>query len=372
MRSLMRKTMGGMAVTSATLQRPRRAPWPPQFTLSKELIDRLREIERLDQQVQSLNMTADAERRLRRESLARNAYGTASIEGNALSLDEVRSLLAKAPTPSTQLEPDEREILRHAKLIDGLAEVRPPISVENLCHIHAEYFRGILPRAGAVKKTPNFVGNARNGTVHFIPTAPPQTATELRRALAWFHSAAEHPLVRVALFFHEFQSIHPFPDGNGRLGRLLATIQLWHAGYRGVRLALVDFAINESRDEYYAALDAARRPGWDRTPWLEFFAGIVHEAYSLVLRRALLQAQLPKGLNERQVRIVEWAARISRADPRRAWKLADVHEAVPTTPRRTLTADLSLLVAKGVLQREGERKAARYRLTESMRRSRAA
>lgn len=367
----MRKTMGGMKVTSATLRRPRPAPWPPRFALSKSLIDQLRDIERLDQQVHGLNLQADAERRLWRESLARNAYGTASIEGNPLSLDEVRSLLAKSPTPSNQLEPDEREILRHAQLVERLSDLQPPTSVEELCQLHAEYFRGILPHAGALKSVPNFVGNARNGTVHFIPTAATHTATELRQALAWFHSATEHPLVRVALFFHEFQSIHPFPDGNGRLGRLLATVQMWHAGYYGVRLALVDFAINESRDEYYAALDAARRPGWDRTPWLEFFVGIVHEAYSLVLRRALLQAQLPKGLNERQVRIVEWAARISRTDPRRAWKLADVHEAVPTTPRRTLTADLALLVAKGVLEREGTRKATRYRIDGSFRKGRA-
>lgn len=370
MRRLMRKTMGGLKVTSTTLRRPRPAPWPPRFALTKSLIDHFREIERLDQQVQSLDLPADAERRLRRESLARNAFGTASIEGNSLSLDEVRSLLAKSPTPSNQLEPDEREILRHAKLVDGLADLRQPASVDEVCRLHAEYFGGILPQAGTIKSKTNVIGNARDGTVHFIPTAPSNTVTELRHALAWFHSAAEHPLIRVALFFHEFQSIHPFPDGNGRLGRLLATIQMWHAGYRGVRLALIDFGINESRNEYYAALDAARRRGWDRTPWLEFFAGIVHEAYALVVRRALLQAQLPKGLHERQVRIVEWASRISRTDPRRAWKLADVHEAVPATPRRTLTADLSMLVAKGVLEREGERKATRYRLEGSFRKGR--
>lgn len=368
----MRKDFRGFLIDDRTLVRPREPPWPPRYSLGPPLAERLRNLERLEERLRSREFSPEAWRRLLREALSRNAYATASIEGNPLSLEDVRSLLAKAPTPSNLLEPDEREIINFARIVETVGRHRPPRRVDDIQRLHAEYFEGVLKRPGQLKDHQNAVVTRAEGRVQYLASGAAKVRRELQAALDWWSESDETPLAKAAIFFHEFQSIHPFADGNGRLGRLIATIQLWHTGYPGIRAAFLDYSINEDREAYYAALDAARAPGWDRTPWLAYFIPTIEDAYRRALRRADLLASLPRALKERQVRLVEWISRASRADPRRRFKLADLHEAFPTAPLRTLSYDLAFLVEHQVLERTGERKAARYRLAARLHRRRRA
>lgn len=349
-------------VTEETLQRPTKSPWPPVLSPSKRVVELARAMERLDQDLQRIEVPDDQGRRILRDALARNAYGTSSMEGNPLSLEEVESLLARSPTPEGRIEPEEREILNHHAVMRDLDAVRVPRDVTDLCALHGRYFEGVQDGAGGLKQKQNFVGDRATKVVRYVPTPPGRTRAELAASLDWLHEAPEHPLVKAAVWFHEFQSIHPFRDGNGRLGRLVFTIYLWHEGYRGLRYALLDWAINQERSDYYDHLDLVRRGGWDRTPWVEYLLGLLHDAYRDALRRLLQIGRLPQGLNDRQVRVVEWFAAISRDAPGRRAKFADVHAAFPHVPRRTLTHDLGRLAAAGVLEREGERRHTTYRL----------
>lgn len=362
---VMRKTdptpFPGYRVTAATIRRPATGCWPPIYKLRPELFQELRAIERLDQDMGRLAVDDATRRRLLRDALARNAFGTASIEGNPLTLDEVASLLDRGLTPDQVLEPDEREILRHAELMLLLDELAPPQRVDAVNGLHRRYFEGILKSPGRLKTRPNFIGTRPARVVVYVPTPPQQTREELQALLDWTHAAPEHPLVKASLLFHEFQSIHPFPDGNGRLGRFLTTQLLYHWGYHGVRYALVDYSANQDRDAYYAALNDGRRPAWDRTPWLAYHLRLIRTAYEATAHRLLLLDRLPAALHERQVRVAEWLARLTREHPRLEVKFHDVHAAFPSAPRRTLTYDLGVLVEAGVLNRRGERKATRYR-----------
>lgn len=350
----------GYKVTAATIRRPTAGCWPPTYRLASEHFDELRAIERLDQDLGRLAIDDATRRRLLRDALARNAFGTASIEGNPLTLDEVESLLERGLTPDQVQEPDEREILRHAELMQGLDTLQPPDAVEGVNRLHRRYFDGILKDAGRLKTRPNFIGTRPARVVVYIPTAPRATRKELHALLDWTHRAGEHPLVKASLLFHEFQSIHPYPDGNGRLGRLLTTQLLFHWGYRGVRYALLDYSTNQDRNAYYAALNEGRRHGWDRTPWLTYYLRLVRTAYQATHRRLLLLHRLPATLNERQVRLAEWFARLTLEHPGLQVKFNDVHAGFPAMPRRTLTYDLAALVEAGILMRRGERKATRY------------
>lgn len=344
------------------LRRPSKIPWPPRYEPSAALTDDIRQVERLDAQLAVQPMDAAAERRLWRESLARNAYATASIEGNPLSLADVESLLDRAPTPASIEEPDEREIINFAGIMSTIRTRDFPRTLADLNRLHAELFAGVLARPGRLKVVPNYVGSRTTGRIAFVPTPPTAVPFELARALDWYHGASDHPLAVIAVFFHEFQSIHPYPDGNGRLGRLLATMGLVKAGYPAASLAQIDYAINEDREAYYEALDAGRGPDWDRTPWIRYHIGVMRLGYQRSVRRALLLQSLPPGLKERQIRIMEWFARITQVEPRRAVKFNDVQAAFPTVPRRTLTYDLRLLADRSLIQRSGELKGTQYRL----------
>lgn len=361
MRKPSRPLVPGYRVNRDTIERPATGCWPPAYRIGPEHFDDLRAIERLDQDLGRLAIDDATRRRLLRDALARNAYGTASIEGNPLTLEEVESLLARGLTPNQVREPEEREILRHAELLQQIDELAPPRSVADVNRLHLLYFDGILERSGRLKTRPNFIGTRPARVVVYLPTAPRATPHELQALLHWTHGAPEHPLVKASLFFHEFQSIHPYPDGNGRLGRLLTTQLLYHWGYRGVRYALLDYAANQDRDAYYAALNEGRRHEWDRTPWLTYHLRLIRTAYETTSHRLLLLDRLPATLNERQFRVAEWFARLTREHPRLEVKFNDVHAAFPVLPRRTLTYDLGVLVGAGVLARTGERKATRYR-----------
>lgn len=355
-----KKVPAGFRLTDSTIQRPRIQPWPPTYALSKGDITRLQGIERLDQDVVSIGADAETRRRLQRDALARNSFGTASIEGNPLTLADVESLLTKGLNPSQTTLPDEREILRHVGFLTHLGAHHPPVTVADVVRLHRAYFSKILASAGHLKEVQNFIGRATDRTIGYVPSAPGKTKAELQALLDWTNEAPEHPLVRVAVFFHEFQSIHPFADGSGRLGRLLCTILLWHWGYKGVEYALLDYSANADRDGYYSALDAARRGDWDRTPWISYYLRLVEIGYRSALHRVSFAHALPARLTDRQRHVADWFARITHEHPTLRVKFNDVHAAFPEVPRRSLTYDLRRLVDARVIQRSGERKGTVY------------
>ncbi|MBW3582194.1 MAG: Fic family protein, partial [Euryarchaeota archaeon] len=338
---------------------------PLHYVQNDRVIGLIRDIERADADLRHYETDPETRYRIFREALAQNAYGTASIEGNPLTLEEVESLLVKAPTPDNTIEPDEREILNFARFMEEIDRRPVPRTVDDIVTMHEQHFQGVLEKRGRLKERPNFIGRRADHKVVYVPSRPEEVPPELQAALDWLHEAPEHPLVKATVFFHEFQSIHPFPDGNGRLGRLLFMLYLYHEGYTGIRYAPIDYTVNRDRDDYWHMLDEGRRHDWDRTPWVQYNLTLLGEAYRTALDRFLFQRRLPATLNERQRRIAEWFATMNRGAPERRMKLADVHAAFPYAARRTLTKDLRVLVDAGVLEKEGELKGTRYRMTRT-------
>lgn len=343
-------------VTPATLRR-NPAGFQPRYRDSQRLQDVIRRMERLDQDLHHYEATSEATRRLLHASLARNAYGTASIEGNPLTLQDVESLLAKAPKPS-DVEAAEREILNWTAFMERLPSPFPT-KVQDILDLHARLFEGILEDAGRLKVHQNFIGD-KDGHVVFIPSTPKATPRELQAALDWLHEAPLHPLVRAAIFFHEFQGIHPFHDGNGRLGRALFTWFLHEQDYSGIRYAPVDYAFNADRDPYYATL-AEVEHAYEYTSWVEYLLGVLVRAYEDAVRNFKVRQDHP-NLPERQAAIVEHFVRLQSWNRRRRLKFNDIHAAFPHVPRRSLQRDLASLADAGVLAKEGDLKATVYRL----------
>lgn len=350
---------GRFRVTRRTVFRPPRDVFEPRFDVDQEVHEALRAIERADQELRRFRPDTLHARRLLEDALARNAYGTASIEGNPLTLDEVESLLVRGPTPDARVHPDEREILNYAAFIERLPGRTPPAGPDDVRGLHAELFEHVLPDAGRFKDALNFIGKRPEREVVYVPTPPERVEVELDNALAWLHEAPEHPLVRAMVFFHELQGIHPFRDGNGRIGRAITTLLLHAAGYEGVRYALVDYRFNADRDAYYATLAEVERNGWDYTPWVRYMANVLRATFEGAVHTFLFREGLPEDLRERQVRVAEWFARLPADQP---VKFNDVHAAFPTVAVRTLKRDLATLRDAGVLIMEGARKGAVYRL----------
>lgn len=351
--------------TSATVWRPPMPRFAPSFRLTESIVEALRAIERADHELSRLAPSrVGILQRIRKEALARNAFATASIEGNPLTLPEVESLLKANPSPASTRDKDELEILNYASFMESADATRPPRTSDDIRKLHSALFRGVFDDAGSFKKKPNFIGRRRDMGVVYVPTPPARVATELESALAWLHDARDTPpLVRALLFHHEFEAIHPFRDGNGRTGRALTPMILHGFGYPGSAFAQIDYAIYESRDAYYAELAKVERDGFrDHTGWLEYMLGLARRAYAQALEKATFQRTLPAALTDRQRNLAEWFARLRDESPTRRVKFNDVHHAFPEVAERTLKRDLAALRAAGVLEVEGQLKGTTYRL----------
>jgi len=149
-----------------------------------------------------------------------------------------------------------------------------PVSLRLIKEMHKRLMRGVRGQAkkpGEFRDSQNWIGSTRPSTAHFVP--PPKT--EMRECMAalegYFHAEnKEHPLIRIALAHVQFETIHPFLDGNGRVGRLLIALLLEEWGLLDSRLLYLSLHFKRNQMEYYRRLDAVRTAG-DWEGWIHFF-----------------------------------------------------------------------------------------------------
>jgi Fic family protein len=210
----------------------------------------------------------------------KEAVLSSMIEGTRSSLADLM-LFELDEQPGVPVE-DAREVSRYvAALEHGLERLRGgfPLSLRLLCEVHKVLLdrgRGSKLTPGEFRRTQVWIGGTRPGNAVFVP--PP--ANELDECLKHFerflHDQPEPtpPLVKAALAHVQFETIHPFLDGNGRLGRLLIALQLAADGLMREPLLYLSLYFKEHRQTYYELLNAVRLSG-DWESWLEYFADAV-------------------------------------------------------------------------------------------------
>ena len=151
-----------------------------------------------------------------------------------------------------------------------------PISVRLLCETHRRLLDGVRgqnKQPGELRRSQNWIGGTRPGNAVFVPP-PPEYLPDLLAALEHFiHATPEGalpPLVRMGLVHAQFETIHPFLDGNGRIGRLLIAVLLEHWGVLSEPLLYLSGYLKQHQAEYYRRLSAIRTDG-DWEGWIAFF-----------------------------------------------------------------------------------------------------
>ena len=162
-----------------------------------------------------------------------------------------------------------------------------PLSNRLIREIHAELLargRGSNKMPGEFRRSQNWIGGSRPGTAHFVPPPPlavPDCMSDFERFLHSSNPGLD-PLLRAGVAHLQFETIHPFLDGNGRVGRLLITLLLCHSGPLRHPLLYLSLYFKENRDRYYELLDGVRQTG-DWESWLEFYLdGVAETAESAV------------------------------------------------------------------------------------------
>ncbi len=315
---------------------------------------------RLDGVLETRLLSPQLHRILLGMARVRNAVSSFRLEGETVELDRARKLIeGEAPT-----NPSEEGVLRLADAYSDLAESRlPEFSVDGLLSLHRRLFKGILQAdwVGALKPKQNYIINAGSGAIRFTPTPPARTKAELESLFGWYDSSrfTQLPPVTASLFFAEFQAIHPFMDGNGRIGRLLNIAILKDLGCRRAPLIPLDTRFFRSSDHYYEFLGTTNSAE-DYSMWARYFVQQVREAYKAAAKQANLGPLVTTFSRESTRRVLRWVLGGTGEWFRRGDYPNPNHYSQPA-----LWAALDELKAAGILEAKGERRGRRYRLKSS-------
>lgn len=143
--------------------------------------------------------------------------------------------------------------------------------------------RGAHRHPGSYKTEQNFVGDERRGKIYFVPIPPEQLAPAMDNLMSFINGGGPHRLLRTAIAHVEFEALHPFEDGNGRIGRMLITLMLWKLKLLSQPHFFVSGYFEEHKDEYIARMRAVSSHD-DWTGWAVFFMRAMHEQAAANIR----------------------------------------------------------------------------------------
>ncbi|APO76771.1 filamentation induced by cAMP/death on curing-related protein [Rhizobium etli 8C-3] len=317
---------------------------------------------------------------LRVELLSDEAVKTSEIEGEMLDRLSVQSSLRRQfglDADNRPVKPQERGIAE--MMVDVYESWSAPLNHETLFRWHAMLMTGNrhIGMIGGYRVHDDAMqivsGRLDNPTVHYEAPPSRRVPAEMAAYMGWFNRSAPKgeislpALTRAGIGHLYFESIHPFEDGNGRLGRALAEKSLAQNIGQPSLIALA-YTIEHGRKTYYHQLEQHQRT-LDITDWLIYFAETVLEAQQTTLKRvafyigkARFYDRFRGQFNERQEKAI---ARMFREGPVgfKGGLSAENYISVTQTSRATATRDLHDLVEKGALVRTGERRHTRYALS---------
>jgi Fic family protein len=318
------------------------------------------------------------------EAMSTEAVTTSEIEGEILDRASVQSSLRK----QLGLAADERRVRTAERgiaemMVDLYRSFAEPLSERTLCRWHRMVMSGSQNlrdvgryRTGA-EPMQVVSGSVHEPKVHFEAPPSSRVPSEMKRFIASFSRTAPGgekalpALTRAGIAHLYFESIHPFEDGNGRIGRAVAEKALAQ-GLGQPTLTALAATILARRKSYYEALEAANKEN-EITRWLMWFASVAIEAQhrtvalvEFLIDKTKLLDRLKGRLNARQEKAL---LRMFREGPQgfKGGLSAGKYSTITGASPATTTRDLADLVEKGALVREGERRYARYRLSVPLR-----
>src|SRR3989339_569307 len=298
---------------------------------------------------------------MQKDTRARQAHFSTSIEGNALTLPEVKAVERGETVGHSQKH--EVEVTNYLKAMIWISHnTKAPIDEALVFNLHQIITHGLLSeeKSGRYKTKQNYVVDDQKIRVH-TPTSPAETPAAVADLLAWVNSkkAGElHSILVCAIFHHRFVSIHPFSDGNGRLARAIGTLTLYQREFDLHHIFSLDEFFAGNRKKYYEKLQQARELDGDLTYWIEYVAeGVVHTLHNVKKRIENLQvtASYPINLSVKQ----EETLRMLRDT--QTLRGSDLIQGLKVT-RARVNQILTPLIKSGLIKKEGQSKATRYRL----------
>lgn len=308
----------------------------PPFTVTDAMLDKISDIAALVGQA-SVTAGLSTSPMLRRMNRIRSIYSSLAIEQNTLSLEQVTAVLNGKRVIAP---PKDIAEVQNAYEIYEILDTLNPYSAADLLRAHGVMTRGLVTEAGCFRSGPVGVVDKQGRILHFgtLPDYVPDLVMEL---LAWVQTSPLPMLIKSCVFHYEFELIHPFADGNGRMGRLWHTLLLtqWKPLFAWLP---VESIIHSRQEEYYSAINQSNALG-ESTPFLTFMLSAIQEALTEAVQLSHAGARIHTDA-------LRWYRIESALQKQDTITNADVCQLLQVSPS-TATRLLSRLTREGKLQR---------------------
>ncbi|PLY58662.1 Fic family protein [Herbaspirillum sp. BH-1] len=299
---------------------------------------------------------------LRQVAVVESTESSNRLEGVVVAAHRLKSLVLKNATPQSRSEQEVAGYRDSLGLIHESGE-QMPFSEGTILQLHSMLYRYMPQPGGHWKATNNDIverhpdGSSR---IRFRPVAAHLTPMAMTDLITRYRSALDQhladPLVLVPLAILDFLCIHPFPDGNGRMARLLTLQLLYHFGYAVGRFISLERIFEESKESYYETLEASSQ-GWHEAahniaPWLDYFWAVLLRAYKEFEERV---GNIERGRGAKGDRVR--AEILKRQLP---FSISEIEEACPGVSRDMVRVVLRAMKAEGLIAPNGKGRAAKW------------
>jgi Fic family protein len=329
--------------------------YQPRFIITPGLLSRVEQITVLRERILAATVQVQWIPALQKDTRTRNTHSSTAIEGNPLTLEQVRAVEEGREVPAVTARA-KREVLNYfagLRFIEKSAR-KSRFTHEDIFRLHEIIAGEVMDQGQAARyrTVPVRVGA-------YVPPPPDDVSGLMFELLEWWTKDALglSPILSSAILHYRFEAIHPFADGNGRTGRALALWELYRRGFDTHHIFSVDEYYWEDRPRYYTALQAVRQHEEDLTGWLEYAS----EGLLITLERVWTRVQKLSArsrgtqfvLRPKQEQLLQMLRDRRSMTPREIWDGLGI-------TRQGAIKLLQPLVDAGLVRRLGTRKTGRY------------
>jgi len=330
----------------------------PIYTITPRLLSQGEQVAALRERILAAAVQVPWIPALQKDTRIRNAHSSTAIEGNPLTLEQVRAIEEGREIPATAQRP-RREV---ANYFAGLRFVEKNAKREKITHAEVLKLHRIMAGEVMDQGKAGEYRTIRVKVADYIAPVPERVEPMMSDLLEWWNTEAKKisSIMSAAIIHHQFETIHPFADGNGRAGRMLSLWELYRRGFDSHHIFSIDEFYWEDRTRYYEELEKVRTNSGDLTSWLEYSAqGLrvtLERVWSRIQKLTARGGKAKLVLRPKQEQLLHLLREHKAMTPREIW------DGIGVSKQGALDL-LRPLINAGLVRRIGTKKSGRYILT---------
>lgn len=338
----------------------------PDFAITNRILKNIGEIEAAKEVIEHAPLLPYWEKKFQDDAILRTTHYGTHIEGNELSLVQVQKVLDGERIVAR--DRDVQEIINYRKVIDFIGRKKNlEIDEDTILALHKLTVEKILEEesSGRYRAKEVVIRNSITGEISFRPPRAVEVEWQIKDLVDFINEEKElHPVLKSGIVHYEFVRVHPFLDGNGRVGRALSMLVLFAEGYDIREFFSLEEHFDRNAEEYYRALQSVATNNGDVTAWLEYFTECLAVELSKIKEKiehisidSKLKEKLggaPVMLTERQLKVIEYIQEVGYLENKVFASL------FPDVSEDTALREVQDLVKKGIIVKKGKTKGVKY------------